>query len=307
MRQRFFFNATGEAIRKLTGAIDDFSSALIAIKNMRCQVQGVLSECPGYTEPQFNVRYSAIIGFRWKNFRKVFKDDPYEKQVKSFSRYLLFSTCALYDAWIEQLVAERVLPRRLTKSLQFPGEEFRLKSFVLGNTAAIVSNVFYPYYKKNKKYYYAGIIPLLHCYRVFKEMRNCIIHAGGKASKDFVKAQRAYLHVCTTKSLGQPTLPMGARLSEGDDLNPTYSEVFGFTDVVIRLLASFDAELARTKNGQAYFLRQYMLKTPITMTFSSKPHKLEHQLKGSVRSAGFDFDVPISPLQTFLRSHGYLC
>ena len=60
MKQVLLFEQTTEAIRELTAVLDNFASALIAIRNMRCEVRGVLAECPEFTEEMFHARRSSL-------------------------------------------------------------------------------------------------------------------------------------------------------------------------------------------------------------------------------------------------------
>jgi hypothetical protein len=107
---------------------------------------------------------------------------------------------------------------------------------------------------------YSGpqVIPLLYCYRYFKELRNSIVHRNGKASEALVVADNAYQLVANPTSLrisGSPPQGTIGQIALGSEINLSLFDVVGFNDVVLRLMATLDIEAGLTDFGEATMAR----------------------------------------------------
>ena len=308
MKQVLFFDQTTEAIRELTAVLDNFASALIAIRNMRCEVRGVLAECPEFTEEMFHARYHFDNKIRWKNYKTIFNIQPFAIQEEAFTRYLLISTFMIFEGWLDRMRRAGVITGNMSQSLQCPSlASNSLNAHTQTNMSAIMTSVFYPCYQANKKYNYVNIVAMLYCFQMFKKIRNSLVHAGRSVTQQCLSAFQDYQQYCTCASLGVSEVPQINSLVLGNTLVPSFRGVIGFTDIVIRILISYDCELVKTSMAEQYFLTKFH-QAKVTNGFpSSNRGKALKELSARIRKCGFIIPANVSTLQSFLVSKGYNC
>ena len=84
---------------------------------------------------------------------------------------------------------------------------------------------------------------LLRAYRYFKEMRNTIMHGGGVASPSTVDAYSAFVNIpISNLYFGKP--PLAPMVAAGLPVKLELSDVVGLSNIVHRLIVTFDAALA---------------------------------------------------------------
>lgn len=308
MKQNLFFEETTAAIKELNSIIDNFASALIAIRNLRCEVRGVLAECPEFTEEMFHARYHFDEKIRWKNYKTIFDIQPFSAQEEAFTWYLLYSTCAVFEGWLAKMKEARLITLPMVKDLQFPVvAASKMNTYISADTSQMMTNVFYPAYKANRKYSYQNITALLYCYRIFKEMRNALVHNGKVATQQCVNAFADYQNQCTPVTLGAKETPVVNHVSLDAPIVPSFRGVIGFTDIVIRILISYDCELIRTRGAEQYFLDKYKSMPESRNLPSANKVKANRQFLSKIRKCGFSIGSRVSDLQTFLISQGFIC
>lgn len=308
MKQMLFFEQTTSSIKELNAVIDNFASALIAIRNLRCEVRGILAECPDFTEEMFHVRYHFDKKIRWKNYRTKFEALPFSEQEEAFTWYLLYSTCAVFEGWLAKMKEAGLITSTMIKDLQFPvSAANKMNAHISADTSQIMTSAFYPSYRTNKKYSYQNITALLYCYRTFKEMRNALVHSGKIATQKCVAAYCDYQNNCTTVTLGTKEIPVVHSMSLGAPIVPSFRGVIGFTDIVIRILISYDTELIRTKVAEQYFLNKYRAIPESRNLPSANRGKANRQFLSKIRKCGFSISGCVSDLQKFLTMHGFNC
>lgn len=305
MKRNYFFEATTIAIRRLNRAMDDFASALIAIKNMRCHVKGVLSECGTFSESSFESRYGCQSEVNWKNYKNVFSVQPFSQQVQSFTWYLLISTCMVFEGWLAEMKKAKFISGKMEGLLQCSGATSVISRYVARHKSSLMAGHFYPVYCQGKKYCFSLMEGLIVCYQLFKHMRNCAVHGNGIANSSCVKAYCDFCRRCSTASLGVSELPNVDSIVVGAELCPTFRGVFGFTDIVIRMLVSYDAELLCAQAAEAYFVARYEKANSKTEILSAKPARLARQFSNNVRKSGFRPPQQISQLKDYFADRGY--
>ena len=308
MKQKLFFEETTAAIKELNAIIDNFASALIAIRNLRCEVKGVLAEYPEFTEEMFHARYHFDEKIGWKNYKTLFSTQPFSVQEEAFTWYLLYSTCAVFEGWLARMSNLGLIAQSMPKKLQFPVRGTReMNAYVTANTSHVMKNVFYSAYKVNKKYSYQNITALLYCYRMFKEMRNALVHNGKVATQECVDAFSDYQNNCSTVTLGTKETPIVSNVLLNAPIVPSFRGVIGFTDIVIRILISYDCELIQTQGAERYFLDKYRRLPESRNLPSANRGKANKQFLSKIRKCGFSIGNRVSDLQKYLISQGFTC
>lgn len=306
MRQALFFEQTTEAIRGLTAVLDNFAAALIAIRNMRCEIHGILAECPDFTEEMFHTRYHFDAKMRWKNYKTVFCGQDFSVQEEAFTWYLLNETCTVFEGWLAAMESQRIITRSMIKDLQFPIKADNVLSrYINSSNSAAMTTLFYPVYKTNKKYSYQRINATLYCYRVFKEMRNSFVHNAKLATQKCLDAYADYVANCSKASLAVVEVPIVNSMILNGKITPSFRGVIGLTDVVIRLLVSYDSELIQTIAAERYFIGKFKASSENRKMLSSNQGKAQKQLVGRIRKCGFAAPVNIEDMKRFLSSNGF--
>jgi hypothetical protein len=97
---------------------------------------------------------------------------------------------------------------------------------------------------------------LFIAYRCFKECRNAIMHDGGTATARAAAAYQAYTSL-TPADLRSKELPICPPVVAGDPIVLSLRGVVGFSDVILRLIATLDAEFACTARAENEFRVQW--------------------------------------------------
>lgn len=306
MRQALFFEQTTEAIKALTGVLDNFASALIAIRNMRCEIRGILAECPDFTEEMFHARYHFDAKMRWKNYKTVFSSQDFAAQEEAFTWYLLNEACTVFEGWLAAMESRGIITHSMVKDLQFPiTADNVLSRYINSSNSVAMTTLFYPVYKANKKYSYQRINATLYCYRIFKEIRNSFVHNAKLATQKCLDAYADYVANCSKASLAVVEVPIVNSMILNGKITPSFRGVIGLTDIVIRLLVSYDSELIQTIAAERYFIGKFKASSENRKMLSSNQGKAQKQLIGRIRKCGFAAPVNIEDMKRFLSSNGF--
>ncbi len=120
---------------------------------------------------------------------------------------------------------------------------------------AIAGSV-YPRLAQSRKYSASTIDSLLICFRYFKELRNCLMHRGRKCDGKLWGAQSAFVPIANPTALGMDFLPEYQRVSQGDEVSLSLHGVLGFTEVILRIVTTIDAELSATIVGEQVLIER---------------------------------------------------
>jgi hypothetical protein len=127
----------------------------------------------------------------------------------------------------------------------------------------LIADSFGQRYRLNPHYSIERLPHLEVAFRYWKEVRNCLIHAGGRANRTFVRAQFEYLAVKRTDTgLGKKVMlsrsgdvsgnPSPAKvLDVGDRLLVSPYGAFNAGEVMLKLATTLDFLIARTPEGEA--------------------------------------------------------
>lgn len=265
-QDKLFLSSSIDSSHALTELFDFVWPTSAALWNFKWQTSGFLAACPDATEKDLLGRFVFGSGVYGVNVKKIASEQSWEDMQQWFSRLLLSEICALFEGWIESALDELKVPvsvrkqgtrdaNKLGKQLQFPstfdpagqvidGSAYAVAKIVSATPSATMMNCFQPTQLKNKKNSSAKIENLLICYRVFKEVRNDFVHHGGRASNKTLSEYFKYAAE-TPATLGTKEKPVLVQPIKGQVIQLSLRGVVGFSDVVLRLIATYDQLLTR--------------------------------------------------------------
>lgn len=258
MDKRLFFSVTQQAVDRLTFTMGEYSAALIALKYLCQQTKQMMERRSGVSNEELRSKFATGSSVHWQDFRGMACGTRWEQHEEFFSWALLEASISTFEGWISDMGTIMGLSKYEKTDLQVP-ENFqhvvsRLRRECL---SAPMRSAFYDVYGHSCKCCYPAMAPMLHCFRVFKEMRNAFVHEAGRASEQLVRRIGEYQRICTRSSLHVNEVPVINLCAIGDVVVPVYRGIIGFTDVLIRILVSYDSELLCTTYGEAEFLQRY--------------------------------------------------
>lgn len=264
-----YFEHTTLSMQRLDHFADDFQLCVIALWNLRCEVKGYLSENPKVSDKELENRYFAGLrfGMRYFGFREAF-DATWDSQVSSYSWKLIGDACAVFEEWLDKIVDlahVNAKKKEIVKGLQFPrgwdskqpsGSDL-MAEVVKNNLCKDAADAFKRAFVADEKYDIGTLDELLLCYQVFKKFRNAYMHSGSIASKECVSVFKKYSAIKPVCTIGTKNNPVVDDLTIGKIIVPKYRSVVGFTDVVMRLIGTYDVEFIGTTFGESEFVRRF--------------------------------------------------
>lgn len=300
-----FFAATKKALSNITATYDAVWPTAVGLWNLRCMVNGVKKEHPNITESELAARFSLGSGIHGVNYKRAFVDHTWEQQQTNFAWILLNSTIPIYEGWLEEL-KQTYFSDLKVKELQFPGRVQTEITRIITTPSTIMRNSFYSSYLGKRDRCYSQIDALMHCYRVFKEARNCYMHNCSKADNKLVDAYSSYIHHATTTSLCVSEVPEFTTPVTGDEVKISLRGVVGFSYIVIKILVSLDTELLCASNAENEFISRYREKHKILRTLKPDIDDSRRQVEQYVRQCGFPTPQAVDDITSLLISHNLL-
>jgi hypothetical protein len=248
----FVHKCSRDAHEQLTRLSDFISPTIVAMWNLRWQVQGFVTVRPTATQQELVQRFALGSDIRGNEIRRACIDNSWIDQQARFSSILLTNTIAIFEECVDALVGLTVLDedevRRWAKALQYPvaarGRNYSHAYAQLGASLPELTGVFTAGAALGRWYSGPKLQNLLLCYRFFKEMRNAGVHNGGKATTELMNAYAAFQPVATPELLGLREVPQHTEPVLGELALPELRGAYGFSDVVLRLIATYDRDLS---------------------------------------------------------------
>jgi hypothetical protein len=318
VRLKLFFPASKAVAARLTDLFDFAWPTAVAIWNLRWQVTGLIGVVPQISYEELQGRFVAGSGIRGANLRRACTELSWEDQQQQFARFLMFEFCAIYESWCEEMAPLIGLNDMKKKNnLQFPssfdssGRPSRgirkvLSSLPKPNSPFLIDS-FSEILESNSKYSVKYLEELFLCYRYFKEIRNSLIHNGGTLSADLIDAENKFRSL-TPIQIGMKEVP-AAVPSIGQAKRPLVLRgVVGFGEVVLRIVCSLDAEIAKSESAENYFKARWRIihgKTPLQVSATDANRRASH-----IRKLVAKLDLPKPPysmeLEEWLRENRML-
>ena len=297
-----FFSATKKALGNITATYDTVWPTAVGLWNLRCLVNGVRKEYPTITEAELAAKFSLGSGIHGVNYKRAFGEHTWEQQQEKFAWILLNSTIPIFEEWLEELKRDYFHDMNI-KHLQFPkkvkDEIDRLKE----NPSTVLSNSFHSTYLGKRERCYSKIVALMHCYRVFKEARNCYMHNGSKADTKLTDAYADYSPFATPEALDVSEVPEFPAPVLGEEIRLSLRGVVGFSYILIKILVSLDTELLCTANAEGEFISRYKEKHTLLRALKPDADKAKQQVSQYVRQCGFPTPLAVDDLIVLLLSN----
>lgn len=265
---RYFFRASKNSHSQLTRLFVFMHPAVIAMWNLRWQVNGFLSVCPQATQKDLSSRFSVGLDVSSGSLRRISVDDQWDDQIEQFASIILTSAIAIFEDFTAQITniintTERS-KRDLSTALQFPSytdnngqrKGRQLVIDKLGGPSLFVNNIAWDK-KILNKYNNNSISDLMACYRFFKEIRNSISHNGKRANSTTVLSCNKFESAINNGKIGGTQVPEYTKVSNvGDEVKITYRGVVGFTDIILRIITYIDIEFSGYKIAETEVIQR---------------------------------------------------
>ena len=188
----YIFQCADDAQREITSIFDFVQPTIIALWNLRWQVQGFLSQVPGASAEDLANRFALGSEMRGGELRRACVETSWERQKAEFAEFVLSSVIAAFEDYtgrMARIAGGSPNTRALVaQSLQFPnrtsGRGAKGFSWAISRLNVPSSNlagVFKHAGEKRRDYSPRTLNELLICYRFFKCLRNMVAHNGGRA------------------------------------------------------------------------------------------------------------------------------
>jgi len=196
----------------------------------------------------------------------------WEEQRQRIAEIALVNVIAIYEVWCEEM-CNKLGHDDLAVRLQFPTNAARTRGvgsaidqLTSSGSAALKSSI-YPALTLSKKYSIGSLDNLLKCFRYFKEMRNTFMHRGRRCDGKLYGAQSEFVPVANAAALGMTFVPEHSVYQIGEPISLSLHGVLGFTGVILRVVTTVDAELARSSLADTEIVRRIktIKKTTIKM------------------------------------------
>ena len=210
-------------------------------------------------------RFVSGSGLRGINVKRAFLDEDNNFEDSHLALLLLTSSIASYEGYLEEIARITGAPNTSIMNLQFPTTTTNaggLRGFSkgMGDIARSpnlnMAKAYAGLLRSNPKYSLAYADDLMLVYRQFKEVRNALIHRSGVANLETEDADIAARSL-SPKQIGLRDLPELPAIKSGTMVAFSLRGVIGFTDVLLRLVTTIDAEVAITDAGAAELMRRW--------------------------------------------------
>ena len=288
--RRFFFLCTNNAVARMTELYDfvwPSVTAMVFARSKAHRYRKLIAEERRYalikafqSKRVLRKQYRSISGLKRASLGKAFIDTDWPAQEQVFARLVLVNVFAIHEGWLDDLMDE-LTPQRgpndpwrkqFITACQFPyatskHEDWNWVMSELSTHRSIgLEACFGGNLRSGRFYSQRHAIPLLLCYRYFKELRNSIVHRNGKANSALVDACNAYRPVANEASLGISGSPPEGSINQiraGSDIQLSLFGIVGFNNVVLRLMATLDVEAGLTEFGEAAMIKFFKGRTNI--------------------------------------------
>jgi hypothetical protein len=304
----YFFEATANAQKQITQLYDFVWPTATGMWNLRWQVAGYVQSVPGATVEQLRSRFSEGADIHGANLRRACIEHTWDQQRETFAGMLLTNTFAVYEGWIEHVLDDLGKnTRTLLKALQFPEDHVKktgVRSAIADinlNQSNALTNNFYAALCGGPNFAMANLDAMMLCYRFFKEMRNCQMHGGGVADQKLVDAYNNFLPCATAAVLGVGEVPKHAPVVLGGNVNLNLRGVVGFSHIVLKMMATLDAEISKSQAAEKPFIKRWKQKHPQKYIMSGGAEARKQKIKNLLKHAHFPEPSNPKEVETWLK------
>lgn len=154
--------------------------------------------------------------------------------------------------------------------------------------SSITNDCFYPVYRNNSKVRIKELENMFLCYRVFKEMRNCYVHHRQRANQHLFEVYEKFCHtIKAPKDICAKEIPFVYPIQLGKQIKISLRGVIGFSDIVICMISTIDAELIQGKHAEEWLKKVLKENGLRNKSISAKYPKAYQTILGFVEKCGF--------------------
>jgi hypothetical protein len=281
---------------------------------LRWQVDGFLRIKSDATDKELDNRFVLGSGIHGANIRRACSELTWEQQQEEFAKFLLTTIFAVYESWLKIVLEDMgAWNKQIEKQLQFPTSMIAGKKDGIGaaidsitlHESQMLKDAFYASMISFRKNSIVHLDNLMKCYRYFKECRNCLVHNGGIADN---KAEQAYLEfsaIANPIDLGIKEVPHHSPIILNSPIHLDLRGIVGFCDVILRLIATLDAEFSRSSKAEKIFQCYWVNTLGKRYTLKTKdPQKRKHQLERLVIKLDLPKPAKIEDIEIYILKHG---
>ncbi len=312
MARYLFFDASRKTYEQVTGVFDFLWPTAAAMWNLRWQVDGYLRVRGNATVAELENRFVAGSGIHGANIRRACAELSWEQQQQEFAKFLLITIFALYESWLKIVLEDLgTWTRQVEKQLQFPtsvqsGKRtgvWEAVDVVTAQESPMLKEAFYASLLAHRKNARAYLDNLMKCYRYFKESRNCLIHNGGIANDKAEEVYRDFVAVANPGDLGIADPPQHFPITAGAPIGISLHGIVGFCDVILRLIATLDAELSRSAGAEKVFHRNWVAVNGKKCLKTGDLVKRRRQIERLVSKLGLPEPAETEAIEQYLLAH----
>lgn len=308
--------AASNAFRASHVELYDFAlPAAAGMWNLRWQVRGYVDAKPTVSATELSSRFVFGSGLSYRNLRAPFVDQGWEEQQDQFARFLLMNLVSLYEGFVAELEIDFAL-KGVAKSLQFPsyGVGGRDKAGVnealsdLATTpSAVMEKNFRPIAISHPRYRRSNIDDLMQMFRYFKEVRNAYAHANGVV-KEYMAAASSAARSLPDGVFPSPLPSRIPALVPGQKARVSWRDVQTFSEVLLWIVSTIDAELCGTAQAEQQLLRDWASRFDAQrdIRVPSDPVRRQRWLSNHVVALGYPRPAEPSSLEGLLKEAGLL-
>lgn len=275
---RYFFQNTNDLHAEIVALHDFVLPTATALWNFRNVIGQEFKEDPLVPASKLAIKYNTAPGTREStNLVVPFRSHSWDMQRERLAEVALINVIALFEMWCDE-VCDIFRRSDLAIKLQHPtnstgtgGVRFALREMQSARSM-IIANSVQSVLRNARKYSYASLDNLMKCFRYFKEVRNCLMHRGRKCEGKLWGAQSEFIPVSTQSALGMDFVPEHQIANQGDEIHVSLHGVLGFTEVILRIVTTIDADLAATEEGEQVIIARIADSIQIPTKLSKLPN-----------------------------------
>lgn len=255
---KLFYQPSKLLEAQITEVFDDVWPTITALKNLRRQVE---MYCQEYDVTSNKCLVSNFVEPLDKtnrpNLYRSCIERTWDDQEFIVAKSLLINIFACYEAWVENILEiHGCNSYNYQKQLQSVSDWNNAISLLTSNPDNnIVANFYNEYITSNKNYALGYIDKYMKIYRYFKECRNCIVHRGGLTTQRVIDAYADIVNY-TPQDLNIKEVPQIILNNINDSIKISLRGVVGFSQIILKIVSTFDIELIKSNTSKAYFVGQ---------------------------------------------------
>lgn len=306
-----FFDCTEDAFESVSDLFNFIWPTAAAMWNLRWQVRGFLSEASSPTSSQLSQRFVSGSGIAGADLKHACVDRTWDEQQDRLAAIVLMNAFAIYEHWADRILESLGEGPDQGVRLQRPdGQQPGVGATVATlcvSESAVLKSAFYPIFTQEKRYSITELLNLTLAYRYFKEIRNSLAHRGGLASPRAEAAYIAFAPVSDRAHLKMKGALIHHSVTAGAPVRISLRGVVGFCDILLRMMATIDAELCKSSKAEPYFRDR--LSAPSSLqpsTLSSDLKRRRQQVAKRCVVCGFPSPKDPDAVYGFLRHHALI-